>query len=116
MNFTVDIAGIIALIGVAITLFKTFKLTNNEVKEGEATIFASMAQTVSDVAEHNKVLVTRVLELENSVMKMQHDTTRNSNIMAKWARGIKLLLSQLKELKVEPCWAPELDDLVESDK
>lgn len=95
-----DLAGLAAIIGVLVLIYKAIKTTPKETEQMEADVVGKYATAAAATAQHNISLQDRMtrLEMEINLLKIE---------MSELADGVKILTQQLIDANILPNWKPK---------
>jgi formiminotetrahydrofolate cyclodeaminase len=113
-DFTVDLAGIAALVIAALSLYKSFKMTPHEEVVSDADAVTKFATAAGMSADQVIVALKQVEDTNKTmgIMRTELDSLRNEvkkrdELLDEWQMGIESLIRQLKEHNIEPVWKPK---------
>ena len=112
-NFSVDLAGIAALIAALFALYKSFRTQPREEQRLQADVAKTFADLASATAERCKDLDKEIVDLQYRLKEVHSKLEQMSEILSEWNAGIDLLLKQLASQRVkEPIWKPSKGSLI----
>ena len=112
-NFSVDLAGIAALIAALFALYKSFRTQPREEQKLQADVAKTFADLASQTAERCKELDKQVVVMQSQLKELHGKLEQMSEILSEWNAGIDLLLKQLASQGVkEPIWKPSEGSLI----
>jgi len=112
-NFSIDLAGIAALIAALFALYKSFRTQPREEQKLQADVAKTFADLASQTAERCKDLDKEITDLQYRLKEVHSKLEQMSEILSEWNAGIDLLLKQLTSQGVkEPIWKPSKSSLI----
>ena len=112
-NFSIDLAGIAALIAALFALYKSFRTQPREEQRLQADVAKTFADLASATAERCKDLDKEIVDLQYRLKEVHSKLEQMSEILSEWNAGIDLLLKQLASQGVkEPIWKPSKGSLI----
>ena len=112
-SFTVllILSNIIAIITSGFAVWRSYKLTPKEVAKEDANAAEIYARTAAMSEQRAALLGARLDELERQFDEISRQYDYSLKVLAVWARGIELLLYQMKNAGLTAVWIPNPDDL-----
>jgi hypothetical protein len=111
MNWSLDYAGIAALIIALVTLAKTFISSKSDVAKEKLDLVTRYQELADKSATRSVDLLTRVTYLESEFIVMKADLRTFYYLHMEWSDGISVLLEQIEKANGAPLWEPDLRPL-----
>lgn len=107
------LSSIVALIASVVSVIRSYKLTPKEAAREDAVASETYAKAAVLSEQRAQEFGKRLdaLDADFKVLSVRHD--RALNVLAEWARGIELLLYQMKNAHLTAVWLPNPKDVLE---
>lgn len=105
------ILNFVAIVTSVFSIWRSFKLTPKEVAREDASAAEVYAKTAVMSEQRAEKLSLRLDELERQFERISMEYDYSLKVLADWARGIELLLYQIKNAGITAVWIPKHEDL-----